>query len=128
MRELIIQYWLETLLGTLTAIMGFWVKKLKDKLKEKKEKEKAELKAKEVEYEALVEGVKAILHDMLFQICEEYIELGYIPFNVVEKVKNREKMIYKTYNEGLHGNSTGTDVHNAFNALPIKAIEEEEDE
>lgn len=120
LKMLIVKYWLEFLLAGFGAIMTAWCKHLKNKLKAKVESEK-------IKEDAIVEGLKAVLHDILFQICEDYIELGYIPINKVEKLKNREKIIYKAYN-GLHGNSTGTDVHEAFNALPFKNPDEKEDE
>lgn len=116
MWEFVGKYWLETLFGVMSAILFGWVKILRDKLK-----------AKQTEQDALVDGMKAILHDMLFQICENYIELGYIPLNEVEKIKNREKMIYEAY-RGLNGNSTGTDIHEAFNDLPFKSTREGDEE
>lgn len=119
MEELItfvVKYWLEFLFAAFGTIMVAWVKKLQAKLKQK-----------QIEQDAIVEGMKAILHDMLWQICEKYIDLGYIPLNELEKLKKREKMIYKAYN-GLNGNSTGTDIHEAFNKLPFKNPDEEEDE
>lgn len=117
---IIVKYWLEFLLAAFGAIMTAWCKKLKDKLKTKVESEK-------IKEDAIVEGLKAVLHDILFQICEDYVELGYIPIDKMEKLKNREKIIYKAYN-GLNGNSTGTDIHEAFNSLPFKNPDDKEDE
>ena len=112
----IVKYWLEFLFAAFGGVMVAWVKKLQAKLKQKQK-----------EQDAVVEGMKAMLHDILFQICEKYIELGYIPINEAEKIKNREKMVYKAYN-GLNGNSTGTDMHEAFNELPFKNPDDKEEE
>lgn len=119
MEELItfvVKYWLEFLLAAFGGIMTAWCKKLKGKLKEK-----------QIEQDAIVEGMKAILHDLLFQICEKYLELGYIPVRESEKIMKREKKIYKAY-KGLNGNDTGTDIHEKFSELPVKSPEKEDDE
>lgn len=116
--QFFIQHWLETISIAVSGGMLAWVKSIAKEATEKQKREQAK-------QEAIEDAVIIILHDMLFQICEEYIELGYIPLDKVEKVKNREKKIYKAYSEGLHANSTGTDMHNAFNALPFKSDEEE---
>lgn len=116
MWEFVGKYWLEVLFGVLSAILFGWVKDLQNKLK-----------TKQTEQDALVEGVKALLHDKLFQICEDYIKLGYIPLDDAEKVKNREIKVFKAY-DGLHGNSTGTDIHEAFNELPFKSTREGDEE
>lgn len=107
MFEFIITYWLEALFGAMLATMGVWIKKLQNKLKQQ---------------DAVTEGLKAILHDMLFQLCEKYLALGYIPVEESEEVLTREKVIYDAYS-GLHGNSTGSDVHKNFRNLPIKKQE-----
>jgi hypothetical protein len=110
-RTFIIEYWLEALFGVLLAILGGWCKILQGKLKQR-----------QAEDTALKEGMKAILHDMLFQICEKYLALGYIPLNEFEDISNREKTIYEAYS-GLKGNSTGTDIHKKFKALPTKDLD-----
>ena len=112
----VVKYWLEVLFATFGAIMTAWVKKLQGKLKQK-----------QIEQDAIVEGMKAILHDLLYQMCEKYLELGYIPVRESEKIMKREKKIYKAYN-GLHGNDTGTDIHEKFVDLPIRSPEKEDED
>ena len=108
MIEFIIEYWIEFLFGIFGTVMIAWVKTLQTKLKKKQE-----------EQDALREGMKAILHDMLFQLCEKYLALGYIPVAEAEDILDRAKVIYKAY-KGLKGNGTGTTLYEKFVALPIK--------
>ena len=108
MIKFIIEYWLEFLFGALIAIMGAWCKGLQDKLKKK-----------QVEQDALKEGMKAILHDMLFQICEKYLALGYIPVDESEDILDRGAVVWKAYS-GLGGNGTGESVYTRFLNLPIR--------
>ena len=105
----IIKHWLETLFLAFSSVMVAWCKKLQGKLK-----------MKQKEQDALIAGVKAILHDMLFQICEKYLALGYIPVDEAEDVISRVKMIYEAYTS-LHGNGTGTTMYENFMRLPIKS-------
>lgn len=112
MEELILfitKYWLEFLFATFGGIMIAWCKKLQTKLKQKQK-----------EQDALIEGVKAILHDMLFQICEKYLTLGYIPVDEADDVITRLDMVYNAYT-ALNGNGSGTTVYTNTKALPIKS-------
>ena len=104
----LLTYWLEFLFATFGAIMVAWVKKLQAKLKQKQK-----------EQDALIDGVKAILHDMLFQICEKYLAMGYIPVSEAEDVITRLDMVYNAYT-ALNGNSSGTTIYKNTKALPIK--------
>lgn len=106
--EFIIKYWLEFLFGGLCTILGLWCKSLQSKFK-----------IKQVEQDALKEGMKAVLHDLLFQICEKYLALGYIPVQDSEEILARAKVLWKAYS-GLNGNSTGETVYTRFTGLPIK--------
>ena len=113
--EFLLKYWLEFLFAGFSGIMAAWVKKLQDKLKQKQK-----------EQDALIEGVKAILHDMLFQICEKYLAMGYIPVEDSEEVITRLNMVYNAY-AALKGNGTGTAVYNNFMRLPIRKAKEDEE-
>lgn len=106
--EFIIEYWLEVLFGVFSAGMVAWCKSLQKKLKQK-----------QTEQDALKEGMKAILHDMLFQICEKYLALGYIPVEDSEEVLARAAVLWNAYS-GLNGNGTGEKVYTRFTNLPIK--------
>lgn len=125
-KTFIIEYWLEVLFGAMTAAMGAWCKslqkKLKQKQKEEEEKKKAEeekKKAEEAKEKARDEALKAILHDLLFQHCNKYLALGYVPVNESEKVLARGDVLWEAYS-GIGGNSTGEDIYNEFKDLPIR--------
>ena len=115
MTEFVVEYWLEFLFATMIAIVGAWCKKLQAKLKKKQQEEEL----KKLQEDALREAVKAILHDMIFQLCEKYLALGYIPVDESEDVLERGRVLWKGYS-GILGNSTGEDVYKKFKALPVK--------
>ena len=92
MWEFIVQYWTEWAFGLLgTAIIAVAIK-----------------------YKALLDGVRAILHDRIYQACQHYIQQGYID---ASGLKNLE-YLYRSYHT-LGGNGTGTELYNRAKALPI---------
>ena len=108
MWEFIIQYWMQVLFGAMVAILVAWIKSLQNKLK-----------AKQTEQNALKSGMIAILHDRLFEICNQYLALGYIPVEKSEEILDNAKMVYDAYH-GIGGNGTGTKIYEKFLALPIE--------
>jgi hypothetical protein len=66
------------------------------------------------------DGVLAMLHDRLYQLCNEYIERGYC---TVDERKNLE-YLYSAYH-GLGGNGTGTDLYNNSTKLPYNPPDED---
>lgn len=108
MKEFMTNYWLEFIMGAVTSGIALWCKHLSKKLKERK-----------AEQDALKSGMIAILHDRLFQICNEYLALGYIPVNESEEILDNAKIIYDAYHV-LGGNGTGTAVYEKFLKLHIK--------
>ena len=112
MIEFIIKYWLECLFGGLITILGAWCRSLTKKLKRK-----------QTEYDALKAAMIAILHDKLFNICNQYLALGYIPAEKSADILDNARMIYEAYH-ALGGNGTGTTVYEKFGALNIKGTPE----
>lgn len=108
MASFIIEYWLEVIFGIFSASMLAWCKNLQKKLKQK-----------QTEQEALKAGMIAILHDRLFDICNEYLALGYIPADKSEEILDNAKMIYDAYH-GIGGNGTGTIIYEKFLKLHIR--------
>lgn len=100
MLEFIVKYWLEFLFSGVLALLGAGYRKLNLKLKEQGK---------------MKEGILAILHDRLYQVCRFYIHQGWID---VESMKNVE-YLYDSYHD-LGGNGTGTELYNRVNSLPIK--------
>ena len=77
------------------------------------------LKKKAIEQEAIKTGMIAILHDRLFQLCNYYLELGYIPLDKAEEILDNLKILYDAYH-ALGGNGTGTDIYNRTKKLPLR--------
>ena len=100
MLEFIVKYWLEFFFSGVLALLGAGYRKLNLKLKEQGK---------------MKEGIRAILHDRLYQVCRFYIHQGWID---VESMKNVE-YLYDSYHD-LGGNGTGTELYNRVNSLPIK--------
>lgn len=100
MLEFIVKYWLEFFFSGVLALLGAGYRKLNLKLKEQGK---------------MKEGILAILHDRLYQVCCFYIHQGWID---VESMKNVE-YLYDSYHD-LGGNGTGTELYNRVNSLPIK--------
>lgn len=109
MREFVIEYWLEVLFGVLITVLGTWCKRLQKKLKQR-----------QAEQDALKEGMKAILHDKLFQICSTYLSLGYIPADEAEEILDNAKIVYDAYH-GIGGNGTGTTLYERLTSLPFRS-------
>lgn len=100
MLEFIVKYWLEFFFSGVLALLGAGYRKLNLKLKEQGK---------------MKEGILAILHDRLYQVCRFYIHQGWID---VESMKNVE-YLYDSYHD-LGGNGTGTELYNRVNSMPIK--------
>ena len=100
MLEFIVKYWLEFFFSGVLALLGAGYRKLNLKLKEQGK---------------MKEGILAILHDRLYQVCRFYIHQGWID---VESMKNVE-YLYDSYHD-LGGHGTGTELYNRVNSLPIK--------
>ena len=100
MLEFIVKYWLEFFFAGVLALLGAGYRKLDLTLKEQGK---------------MKEGILAILHDRLYQVCRFYIHQGWID---VESMKNVE-YLYDSYHD-LGGNGTGTELYNRVNSLPIK--------
>ena len=71
-----------------------------------------------IEMDAMICGLKAILHDLIYGYCEKYIKAGEI--SIVDK-KNLE-ILYNAYSR-MGGNGTGHDIYMDVCELPIKFTE-----
>lgn len=104
----IFEYWVQFAFGAIITAIGGWCAHLNSSIKQRRE-----------EQEALKTAMVAILHDRLFQICNNYLALGYIPVDKSEDILDNAKIVYEAYHT-LGGNGTGTDVYNKFKSLKIK--------
>jgi len=100
MIEIIIKYWLEILLTTITSGIIYVFK----------------------EYIGLKNGLKALLRNEIVRIYETYSRLGYCP----SYMKENANEIYINYHK-LKGNGMATSMINAVNELPneLKEVEYE---
>ena len=103
MLDFILEYWLEFAFTLIVTFLSFLIKRLYSKLKQELTTQKL-----------LKEGMIAILHDRLYQICTKFIEKGEI---TVDELENLE-YLYKSYNN-LGGNGTGTALFNRCKDLKI---------
>lgn len=108
MVQFIIEYWVQALFGILFGAICGWCGRISVIMKHRNE-----------EHEALKSGVIAILHDRLFQICNQYLALGYIPVDDAEEIMDNVKIVYDAYHS-LGGNGTGTEIYNKFKKLHVK--------
>ena len=77
------------------------------------------LKKQKKEQASVSEGVKALLHDRLYQACQFYIKQGWCS---VSDKKNIEYM-YEPYHD-LGGNGTCEELFNQVLSLPLEEREE----
>ena len=66
-------------------------------------------------YKNIKDGLLAIMHDRLYQMCTFFLKEGYID---TAALKNLE-YLYKSYH-ALGGNGTGTELYTRAKGLPIK--------
>lgn len=78
------------------------------------------IKSQKVEQDAIEEGVKAILHDRIYQAHHYYIERGYCP---LDDKKNIE-YLYRPYAR-LGGNGTGKQAYEEIMGLPTEPEKED---
>ena len=71
-----------------------------------------------LEMDAMICGLIAILHDLIYGYCEKHIKAGEI--SIIDK-KNLE-ILYDAYSR-MGGNGTGHDMYMDVCELPIKFIE-----
>ena len=108
MLEFIIKYWMEWTFGIVAGGLTLAYRRLSKRVKAQKEENKA-----------MKNGLKAILHDRLYQACNYYLGKGWIDTVGLTNIG----YLYESY---LGGNGTGTELYNRAKALPIKNSSTEE--
>ena len=102
MPEYIEQYWVLYAFGLVTSLLAFVVKHLYNTVKKQQEREQVR-----------EEGIKALLHDRIYQVGNFYLTRGYC---TIEDRDNLECM-FRPY-VGLGGNGTGQDIYDRCRKLP----------
>lgn len=101
--DFIAEYWVEFLFGGLatviTAMFSAGYRKLARKVEE---------------HEQVKDGILAILHDRLYQLCQYYLGQGVITPNALKNVE----YLYRSYHS-LGGNGTGTELYTRVTKLPL---------
>ena len=101
--DFIIEYWVELLFGVLaaglTAVLSTGYHRLAKKVEEQ---------------ENVKDGILAILHDRLYQLCQYYLGQGVITPNALKNVE----YLYRSYHS-LGGNGTGTELYTRATKLPL---------
>lgn len=104
MLNFIKEYWLEFIFSTALAGLTVLLKKLYSRFKQ------------EILTQKLInQGMIAILHDRIYQLCTDYIKCGNI---TVDELENLE-YLYKSYHS-LGGNGTGTALYERCRTLKIE--------
>ena len=104
MLNFIKEYWLEFIFSTALAGLTVLLKKLYSRFKQ------------EILTQKLInQGMMAILHDRIYQLCTDYIKRGNI---TVDELENLE-YLYKSYHS-LGGNGTGTALYERCRTLKIE--------
>lgn len=96
----IVEHLGELMFTGLAALMGYLGKELFKTVQEQK---------------ALKDGVKAMLHDRIYQSCNFYLKQGFIDLDGLTNIGQ----LYETYH-ALGGNGTGTALYNKVQALPVQ--------
>ena len=110
--EFLQDYWLELLFGGIatgiTAMFSAGYRKLARRVEE---------------HEQVKDGILAILHDRLYQLCQYYLGQGTITPNALKNIE----YLYRSYHN-LGGNGTGTELYTRVTQLPLKLEGAENDE
>lgn len=104
MWDFILKYWLEAVFGLAVAGLSFLYRKLSGRVKR---------------FEAIGNGVQALLRDRIIQAYNNYQEKGFCPIYARDNV---EKM-YQEYH-ALGGNGTITELVERINELPTELKED----
>ena len=103
MVDFIIRYWVEELFALIIMILTWLIHRVK---------------GEKNQYHMLKEGLRAILHDNLYQACSTYLARGYCS---IDDRENLEEM-YKPY-KNLNGNGTAEHLYHKCQELPLEPEE-----
>lgn len=108
MKEFIIKYWLEVLLGVVCSIFGYCIRHIFKKFKTQTDRQKA-----------VEQGVQALLRNELIRRYREYESKKEISILDMENIEH----MFKEYTN-LGGNGTVAKMYEELLELPTKIIRE----
>lgn len=114
MVDFVRQYWLQTIFGGIVFILSCFGRYIWSRFKKELKKEKASIDDLKKENVLIKNGLVALTHDRLFQMCKFHIDRGMI---TVDELKNVGQL-YESYHS-LGGNGTGTNLYNKVCELKI---------
>lgn len=103
MKDWVARYWLEVLFGLVTTTFGVISKSLWNKVQADKN-----------DRVLIREGLIALQHDRLYQMCNYWLSKGKITVTGLENLE----VVYASYHS-LGGNHTGTTLHERCKSLPV---------
>lgn len=109
MQDWILKYWLETLFAAVTAGISWVLKKLWSNQKEQNNRQ-----------QAIEDGLKALLHDRIYQ-C--YVDCERKGFASIKDIENMD-CLYLPYHT-LGGNGAGTELFKRMKKMPVDPAERE---
>lgn len=104
-----LQFFLIMLEAVVTLLVGYLGVKLK-KREEQKEKEE---KQRREEYEAIRQGIRAVLRDRILQAYNHFKKVGHVNVSQMDNISN----MYMAYHN-LGGNGVITSVYMKFMEIP----------
>lgn len=105
MIEHIIKYWVNWAMGLIAlGMITLWRKMRKDR------------QDQDATQEAIQNGVKALLRDRIIQMYSICKSKGFCSIQEREALES----LYSAYHDGLHGNGTITDIHDAMRRMPTE--------
>ena len=119
--ELYLQFILSLFSIVMTALVGYWVKRISDREAERRrdavrhanELRVAELKRKE-EFEAIKDGLIALLRDKIIQSDVSFTESGVVKISQKDNIQ----MLYESYHR-LGGNGIVTQSYKHIMGMPL---------
>jgi len=103
----IIKYWLEALFASVTAVIGYALKRIWTKQKQQT-----------VRQLAMEDGLKALLHDRIYQ---SYVDCEHKGFASLKDLENMG-YLYPPYS-ALGGNGTGAELFERMKKMPVDPAE-----
>lgn len=118
MEEFILKYWLEVLFSAILSGLVLFIKTLYSNFKKERKEWQEKLEAEQEEQKLLKGAMLALLHDRIYQVCQESIRVNGITLQELDNLNH----LYKGYS-ALGGNGTGEEMYKRCTNLPLITID-----